>query len=93
MAITTLFFAYTQAAGVGQGYYVAQDPLGTKGVVQVFSTTGAVALVITRYNAPTFETVIPAGSTFAVSLEHVQTIGLLALGAPVTGELNYTFEV
>ncbi len=87
-----LTFPYNQAAGVGQGYYVAQDPLGTKGVVTVASTAGAVHLVITRYNAPTFEFTVPAGSTFSVSIGNVQTIGLLALGAPVTGTLYYLIE-
>jgi voltage-gated potassium channel Kch len=87
-----LFIPYNQAPGVGQGYYVAQDPLGTRGVVTVASTAGAVHLVITRYNAPIFETTIPAGSTFAVSIGHVQTIGLLALGAAATGTLSYSFE-
>lgn len=91
MAIS-LVFPYNQAPGVGQGYYVAQDPLGTRGVVTVASTAGAVHLVITRYNAPTFETTIPAGATFSVSIGHVQTIGLLALGAAVTGNLFYLIE-
>ncbi|MDF2925865.1 MAG: hypothetical protein K0R57_4779 [Paenibacillaceae bacterium] len=91
MAIS-LVFPYNQAAGVGQGYYVAQDPLGTRGVVTVASTAGAVELVITRYNEPTFRTVIPAGATFSVSIGQVQTIGLLALGAPVTGFLYYFIE-
>lgn len=91
MAIT-LVFPYNQAPGVGQGYYVAQDPLGTKGVVTVASTAGAVHLVITRYNAPTFEFSVPAGSTFSVSIGNVQTIGLLALGAAATGFLYYFIE-
>lgn len=91
MAIS-LVFPYSQAPGVGQGYYVAQDPLGTRGVVTVASTAGPVHLVITRYNAPTFEFTVPAGSTFSVSIGNVQTIGLLALGAPITGVLYYLIE-
>lgn len=90
MAIT-LILPYTQAAGVGQGYYVAQDPLGTKGTITVTNTGGAVNLVITRYNAPTFEATIPAASTFAVSIGNVQTIGILALAA-ATGTIFYTIE-
>lgn len=88
---TTLILPYVQAAGVGQGYYVAQDPLGTKGTITVNNAGGAVELVITRYNAPTFQTIIPAGASFAVSIGNVQTIGLLALAA-ATGTIIYTIE-
>ncbi|GJM75188.1 hypothetical protein HMSSN036_74040 [Paenibacillus macerans] len=48
----TLTFPYSQAAGVGRGYFVAADAPGAAGIVTVASTTGDVELRITRYNAP-----------------------------------------
>ncbi|WP_018750046.1 hypothetical protein [Paenibacillus sanguinis] len=83
MAVT-LTLPYTQAAGVGQGYFVAPDPLGVTGIVTITATAGNVELRITRYNAPSFIQPVAAGSTFSVGLGNIQTIGVFA-GTAATG--------
>lgn len=75
----TLTFPYAQAAGVGQGYFVAADPLGPTGIVTVAATLGNVELRITRYNAPDFIQTVMEGNTFTVELGNIQTIGIFAL--------------
>lgn len=89
---TTLFFPYNQPAGTGQGYFVAPDPLGDSGIVQVQSTAGRVELRITRYNAPDFVAQIPSGASYAVSLGNIQTIGIYAIDN-ATGSLYFITEV
>ncbi|MFD1179177.1 hypothetical protein ACFQ3W_23190 [Paenibacillus puldeungensis] len=88
----TLNFPYTLGAGVGQGFYVAADPPGTSGIVTVSTTTGTIELRITRYNATTFTTTVPAGTTFAVSIGNIQTIGIFAVTA-ATGTLSFITNV
>ncbi|MGP0584659.1 hypothetical protein [Paenibacillus timonensis] len=83
----TLTYPYAQAAGVGQGYFVAADPLGPTGIVTVAATLGNVELRITRYNAPDFIQTVTQGSTFTVELGNIQTIGIFALTA-ATGVLT-----
>ncbi|MBM6997818.1 hypothetical protein IM700_019320 [Paenibacillus sp. DXFW5] len=83
----TLTYPYAQAAGVGQGYFVAADPLGPTGIVTVAATLGNVELRITRYNAPVFIQTVTQGSTFTVELGNIQTIGIFALTA-ATGTLT-----
>ncbi|MNN17259.1 hypothetical protein D3C76_81310 [compost metagenome] len=75
----TLTFPYAQAAGVGQGYFVAADPLGPTGIVTVAASLGNVELRITRYNAPDFIQTVTEGNTFTVELGNIQTIGIFAL--------------
>ncbi|MGG6313415.1 hypothetical protein [Paenibacillus macerans] len=91
MAVT-LTLPYVQAAGVGQGYFVAADPLGPSGIVTVTATAGNVELRITRYNAPTFVQTITGGSTFSVGLGNIQTIGIFALTA-ATGIITFVTNV
>jgi len=83
----TLTFPYAQAAGVGQGYFVAADPLGPTGIVTVQATVGNVELRSTRYNAPDFIQTVTQGSTFSVQLSNIQTIGIFALTA-ATGTIT-----
>ncbi|MCM3700960.1 S-Ena type endospore appendage [Paenibacillus macerans] len=88
----TLTFLYSQAAGVGQGYFVAADAPGATGIVTVGSTSGDVELRITRYNAPDFVATVTSGSTFSVSISNIQTIGILALQT-ATGTLSLITNV
>ncbi|MBS5913246.1 hypothetical protein P4H42_31795 [Paenibacillus macerans] len=88
----TLTFPYSQAAGVGRGYFVAADAPGAAGIVTVASTTGDVELRITRYNAPDFVTTVTSGTTFSVSIGNIQTIGILALQT-ATGTLSLITNV
>jgi hypothetical protein len=86
------FILYTQNAGVGQGYYSAVDAPGTTGLVTLSadSSTGPVRLVITRYNGqPTFQVDVPGGKEYAVSINQIQTIGILNIsGATATGSFS-----
>ncbi|WP_059050076.1 hypothetical protein [Paenibacillus senegalimassiliensis] len=88
----TFTLPYTQGAGVGQGYFVAPDPLGVAGVVTITATAGNVELRITRYNAPSFIQPVAAGSTFSVGLDKIQTIGVFAVTA-ATGVVTLTTTV
>lgn len=86
------FTFYTQEAGVGQGYYSAVDPPGTAGLVTLStdSLTGPVRLVITRYNGlPPFELDVEGGKEYGVSINQIQTIGLLNIsGSTATGSFS-----
>lgn len=83
----TLTFPYAQAAGVGQGDFMAADPLGPTGIVTVQATVGNVELRITRYNARDFIQTVTQGSTFSVQLSNIQMIGIFALMA-ATGTIT-----
>jgi hypothetical protein len=77
---------YTQAANVGQGYYSAIP--GSTGVVLVANgAAGPVTLVIQRYGQAPFELTNPASNSYIVSIDQIQTIGLLAGAAGATGNL------
>jgi len=86
------FTFYTLDAGVGQGYYSAVDPPGATGLVTLStdSLTGPVRLVITRYNGlPPFQLDVNGGLEYGVSIDRIQTIGLLNLtGAIATGSFS-----
>ncbi|THF76381.1 hypothetical protein [Cohnella fermenti] len=86
------FTFYSQDAGVGQGYYSAVDPSGTAGLVtmSVDSLTGPARLVITRYDGlPPFELTVQGGLEYGVSIDRIQTIGILNLSsATVTGSFS-----
>lgn len=89
---TTLTFPYNQPAGTGQGYFLAPDPNGASGIVIVTSTAGDVELRITRYNAPDYIVPVPSGTTIAVGLGNIQTIGIFAV-ANATGTLYFITNV
>jgi hypothetical protein len=86
------FTFYTQDAGVGQGYYSAVDPPGASGLVTISadSLTGPVRLVITRYNGlPPFELDVVGGTEYGVSIDQIQTIGILNISdATATGSFS-----
>ncbi|OXS56649.1 hypothetical protein B1A99_20250 [Cohnella sp. CIP 111063] len=82
--------SYNQDPGVGRGYFSSFEPLGTNGTVQINNSNVPVRLVITRYGGlPPFEVDIPGNSTFAVSINHIQTIGVLNIGGLIaSGSVN-----
>lgn len=75
----TINLPYAQAEGVGQGYFISSGSPGTTGIVSITTNLGAVRLVITRFDAPAFETIVETATTFAVSLSNIQTIAIVAL--------------
>lgn len=86
------FTFYTLDVGVGQGYYSAVAAPGASGLVTLStdSLTGPVRLVITRYNGlPPFQLDVPGGNEYGVSIDQIQTIGLLNISdAAATGSFS-----